>query len=194
MINNIFKPKGSRIWRWKFRQQSHADVKIEDVSLHTSEKQVAEKRRTELLRQKQFERDGISSPKSVCDAAQRNLADHLQNFLGDMRRQRLSEKHLANLEFRVGRLIADCQWHMVKTVTSDSFQTWRRGKPDLSPKTVNDYLEAARSFFNWLIKNGRVQVNPLVSVEKVKTEGRQTPRAARVHRGGNGTLLLAVAE
>jgi hypothetical protein len=166
----IFKPKGSRIWRWKFRQHP-ADVKIEDVSLHTSEKQVAEKRRTELLREKQFERDGISSPKSMCDAAQRNLADHLQDFLGDARRQGLSEKHLANLEFRVSRLIAECQWHTVKAVSGDSFQTWRRGKPELSPKTVNDYLEAARSFFNWLIKNGRVQSNPLVAVEKVKTEG-----------------------
>jgi integrase len=39
---------------------------------------------------------------------------------------------------------------------------------------VNDYLEAARSFFNWLIKSRRLQLNPLVAVEKVKTEGRQT--------------------
>src|ERR1035438_7892943 len=74
MINTIYKPNGSRIWRWKFRQQP-ADGKIEDVSLGTSEKQVAEKRRAELLRERQFERDGLILPKSLRDAAQRNLTD-----------------------------------------------------------------------------------------------------------------------
>jgi integrase len=188
MINTIYKPKDSRIWRWKYRQQP-ADTKIEDVSLRTSDKQVAEKRRTEMLREKQHERDGIILPKSMRDAAQRDLANHLQDFIGDMRRRGKSVKHLANLQFRV----EDCQWNTVKAVTADSFQTWRCGKSELSPKTVNDYLEAARSFFNWLIKNGRVEVNPLILVEKVKTEGRQT-RERRSFTVDEVKRLLAVAD
>ncbi len=44
MINHIYKPKGERIWRWKFRLAS-TDGKIQDVSLGTSDKQVAEKKR-----------------------------------------------------------------------------------------------------------------------------------------------------
>jgi integrase len=192
MINTIYKPKDSRIWRWKYRQQP-ADTKIEDVSLRTSDKQVAEKRRTEMLREKQHERDGIILPKSMRDAAQRDLANHLQDFIGDMRRRGKSVKHLANLQFRVESLITDCQWNTVKAVTADSFQTWRCGKSELSPKTVNDYLEAARSFFNWLIKNGRVEVNPLILVEKVKTEGRQT-RERRSFTVDEVKRLLAVAD
>ncbi len=192
MINTIYKPKDSRIWRWKYRQQP-ADVKIQDVSLRTSDKQVAEKRRMEMLREKQHERDGIILPKTMRDAAQRNLADHLQDFVGDMRRRGKSEKHLANLQFRVDTLIADCQWNTAKAVTADSFQTWRRGKSELAPKTVNDYLEAARSFFNWLIKNGRVELNPLISVEKVKTEGRQT-RERRSFTVDEVKRLLTVAD
>ncbi len=191
MINTIFKPNGSRIWRWRFRQQP-ADGKIQDVSLGTSEKQVAEKRRAEMLRERQFERDGLILPKSVRNAAQRNLADHLQDFLGDGRRLGLSEKHLANLEFRVGRLITECHWNTAKDVSADSFQTWRRGQSELSAKTVNDYLEAVRCFFNWLIKSGRGQANPLVSVEKVKTEGRQT-RERRSFTVEEMKRLLAVA-
>jgi len=191
MINTIYKPNGSRIWRWKFRQQP-ADGKIEDVSLGTSEKQVAEKRRAELLRERQFERDGLILPKSVRDAAQRNLTEHLQDFLGDGRRLGLSEKHLANLEFRVDRVIAECHWHTARDASADSFQTWRRGHPELSAKTVNDYLEAVRYFFQWMIKSGRGQLNPLVSVEKVKTEGRQT-RARRSFTVEEMKRLLAVA-
>ncbi len=191
MINTLYKPKGSRIWRWKYRQQP-ADVKIQDVSLHTSDKQVAEKRRTELLREKQHERDGIILPKSLRDAAQRNLSEHLQDYLGDARRLGLSAKHVANIEFRVCRLITECHWSSPRAVSADSFQAWRRGKAELSPKTVNDYLEAVRCFFNWMIKNGRVQINPLVTVEKVKTEGRQT-RERRSFTVDEMKRLLAVA-
>jgi len=191
MINTIYKPKGSRIWRWKFRQQP-ADGAIEDVSLGTSEKQVAEKRRAELLRERQFERDGLILPKSVRDAAQRSLEDHLQDFLGDGRRLGLSDKHLSNLEFRVNRLSAECHWNAVKEVTADSMQNWLRGHAELAPKTANDYLEAARCFFNWLVKNGRAQVNPLLSVEKAKTEGRQT-RERRSFTVDEIKKLLAVA-
>ena len=108
-----FKPKGSRIWRWKFRQ-CPADGKVQDVSLGTSDKQVAEKFRGERLREKEHERAGFIPPKATRDAAQRNLADHLQDFLGDMRRRGKSEKYLANLEFRVGRLTADCGWNTAK--------------------------------------------------------------------------------
>lgn len=191
MIDCIYKPNGSRIWRWKYRQQPK-DGKIEDVSLNTSDKQVAEKRRGELLREKQHERDGLIVPRPVREAAQRKLAEHLQDFMGDMRRRGKSEKYLANLEYRVGSLIRGCGWDTAKDVTADSFQTWRRGQAKLSAKTANDYLEAVRCFFNWLIKNGRVQANPLASVEKVRTEGRETRQRRAFSDEEMRRLLAAV--
>jgi len=169
MINTIYKPKDSRIWRWKFRLKPE-DSKIQDVSLGTSDKQVAEKKRSELLREKEHERAGLIPPKAARDSAQRKLTEHLQEFLGDLRRRGKSEKYLANLEFRVGRLITGCGWNLAKDVTADSFQTWLRGHGELKDKTANDYLEAIRCFFNWLVKLGRAGSNPLISVEKVKSK------------------------
>ena len=115
MVNSIYKSKGSRIWRWKFRQ-CPADQKIEDVSLETSNKQVAGSKRAKLLPEKEHERAGFIPPKARRDAAQRKLADHLQGFLGDMRRRGQSEKYLANLEFRNGRQITDCGWQTIRGV------------------------------------------------------------------------------
>jgi len=170
MINTIYKPKGSRIWRWKFRLRP-GDGEIEDVSLGTSDKQVAEKFRGERLREKEHERAGLIPPKATRDAAQRKLAEHLGDFLGDMRRRGKSEKYLANLEYRVGKLISECVWHTAKDVSADSFQAWLRGQMELKDKTANDYLEAVRCFFNWLVKLGRAASNPLLPVERVKTKG-----------------------
>jgi integrase len=191
MIDRIFKPTGSRIYRWRFRQKPE-DGKILDISLGTSELRVAEKRRAEKRSEIQLERAGLIPPKKVLESAQRNLASHLEGFLGDMRRLGKSEKYMANLEFRVGRLIEECQWNAAVNVTPDSFQAWRRGCPDLSAKTANDYLEAVRCFFNWMIKNGRFSTNPLVTVEKVKTDGRQT-RERRAFTADEFKRLLAVA-
>lgn len=126
------------------------------------------------------------------ESAQRNLAVHLQNFLSDGRRLGLSQTHLSNIEFRAGRVFSECSWNTVKDVSANSFQAGRSGKPEPSAKTVNDYLEAVCSFYNWLIKNGRAQLNPLISVEKVKTEGRQT-RVRRSLAVDEVNRLLAVA-
>jgi len=172
MINCIYKPKGSRIWRWKYRAEA-SDGKIEDVSLGVCDKQAAEKKRAKLLEENQYERVGLLPSKAVREAAERSLSDHMEDFLGDAERRGRSEKHLANLEHRVGKLIADCGWERVKDVTADSFQAWRR-RQNLSAKTVNDYLEAVRSLFNWLVKHERAAVNPLAMVDKVSMVGQET--------------------
>ena len=191
MIDRIFKPKGERIYRWRFRQQPR-DGKVLDISLGTSELRVAEKRRAEKRNQIQLERDGLIPPKTVLEAAQRKLVEHLEDFIGDMRRRGKSEKYLANLEFRVGRTIQECHWNTAANVTADSFQIWLRGHSELAAKTANDYLEAVRCFFNWLIKMGRFSFNPLVTVEKVKTQGRQT-RDRRAFTYDEFKRLLVVA-
>jgi len=191
MINTIFKPKGSRIWRWKFRLRP-ADGKIEDVSLGTSDKQVAEKLRGERLREKEHERAGFIPPKAIRDASQRRLADHLQDFLRDMRRRGKSEKYLSNLEFRVGRLIADCCWNTAKDVSADSFQAWLSGHKELKNKTSNDYLEAARCFFNWLVRLGRAVSNPLLAVGKANTKEGKADEV-RAFSDDEMLRLLAVA-
>jgi integrase len=191
MINTLYKPRGSRIWRWKHRLRPE-DGKIADVSLGTSDKQVAEKIRSDKLRELEHERAGIIPPKATRDAAQRKLADHLQDFLGDMRRRGKSDKYLANIEYRVGRLITDCGWNLAKDATADSFQAWLREQRELKDKTANDYLEASRCFFNWLVKLGRAGSNPLLSVEKVKTKDGQA-QERRAFSDDEMRRLLAVA-
>jgi integrase len=178
MINNLYKPKGTRIWRWKYRL-SPKDEKIADISLRTSDKQVAEKRRTEMLRELEHERAGLLPSKATREFALRKLGDHLDDYVGNLRRSGKSEKHLANIEFRVGRLIADCGWRTAQDATNDSLQVWRRQQAGLSDKTVNDYRDAVRSMFNWMVDNNRIGSNPFRGKDTVKTkEGARQDRCA----------------
>ena len=62
----------------------------------------------------------------------------------------------------------------------------------MKDKTANDYLEAARCFFNWLVRFGRAVSNPLLGVEKAKTkEGKA--KEVRAFSDDEMLRLLAVA-
>ena len=163
MINHIH--KRGRIWWWKYRTQG-ARGAVQDISLRTPDRQVAERRRMDLLAEREREAAGIIAPKLIRDGAQKPL-------LADLEKQGKESKYLANIRHRVGILIKQCGWHTAKDVTSDSFLTWRNGQK-LSPKTLNDYLDACRRLFIWLEKNQRVMGNPLRWVGKLSTVGHQT--------------------
>ena len=190
MIDNLH--KRGRLWWWKYRP--HGDQgKAQDISLGTPDRQVAERKRTELLAEKEREAAGMIGPRPLRDAAQRPLSEHLESLLADLRAQGKGEKYLANVEHRVGVLIEACGWKMAKDVTADSFQTWRKSQ-SLAAKTFNDYLEAARRLLNWMEKQGRFVGNPLRSVEKVGTQGRETRHRRAFSDDEMKRLLVAVPD
>jgi len=59
-----------------------------------------------------------------------------------------------------------------KDVTADSFMVWR-GAQTLAAKTLNDYLDAANALLKWMQRATRLENNPLQTVGKVKTAGRE---------------------
>jgi integrase len=91
----------------------------------------------------------------------------------------------------VRRLIKECHWTLLKEISSDSFLTWR-AKQTLAPKTLNEYLASARSLFNWMVKHGRIERNPLAQVQKVQSNGKQV-RPRRAFTREEFQRLLAVA-
>lgn len=187
MIDKIY--KRGRIYWWRYRRNDDRG-KVQYISLNTSDKQAAEARRTDLLREREQEAAGILVTRPLRDAAQRSLSEHLQDLLADLAAQRCGEKHLANVEYRVGVLIQACGWKVAKDVTADSFQNWRKSQ-SLSAKTLNDYLEAARRLLNWMEKHGRVTGNALKTIEKISTKGRET-RQRRAYSDDEMKRLLAV--
>ncbi len=190
MINNIYKPRGARIWRWKFRLLP-TDGKIQDVSLGTSDKQVAEKKRSELLREKEHERAGLIPSKVARHAAHRALSNHQQDFLGDLRAKGRNERYVKGIEHCLGELCSQCKWIFPQDVTADSFVKWRSSQVK-APKTLNEYLTSAKGFLNWLVAQGRMPTNPLASVRKVEMHGREV-RPRRAYDDSEFGALLSVA-
>ena len=189
MIAFLFRSKGRRTWRCRYRLVG--ETKIKEASLHTSDKQVAQQRLNDLIREQEQELAGIIPPKPQREAAARNLSEHLDEFVADLTAQGCSEKHLNNVGYRVGRLIEECRWARVGDVTADSFLVWR-GRQKLAAKTINDYLGAISSLLNWMRKNGRILQNPLSPVDPVDTMDCET-RIRRAFTNDEIGRLIAIA-
>jgi integrase len=170
MSPRVFKQKGSRVYRGRFRLGD--ELKVHDVPLHTEIKHVAEAKLREIVRQKEEELAGIARPKALLDAARRPIGEHLAEYVADVAARSRSPKHVALVRNRITRLCDQCEWRRIVDVTADSFNRWR-ARQQMAEKTVNEYLGLASAFFNWLECHERAPRNPLRSVVKSETEGRE---------------------
>jgi integrase len=195
MILTIFRPKRtkdgkrhvSRSYRGRYRLDE-AD-KLTDIPLHTTDKRVARERLERIVREKQLEAGGVLSPHRA--ALQTSLHKHLSDYLADLQAVGRDDQYIFDLNNRVCRLIRECHWGFLKEVSSDSFLAWR-ARQTLAPKTLNEYLASARSLFNWMVKHGRIERNPLALIQKVQSNGKQV-RPRRAFTREEFQRLLAVA-
>ena len=190
MICYEYKPKKRRIWRGRYQLEN--ETRLTDISLHSRDRQVAKERLRKIVREKEQEREGMILPGSIRSAAPKNLVDHLDGYVADLDKAGRSESHVYHVEKRVKRLIAECSWHRCGDISSDSFQKWRVRQKGKSPKTLNEYLNSASSFCNWMVRQARIVGNPLKYVAKVNVKGNERVKR-RALSDDETRRLLAVA-
>jgi hypothetical protein len=167
MIKFVFRPK--RVVRgrkktgrlYSGRYQLEGEPRMTEVPLKTSDKQVAEKKLEEIVLEREREAAGIIAPKPIRDSAKRELLSHLENFLERLEVLGRDDKYLNNLRWRVTKLIVECAWQYLANVSAETFEAWRVRQTGKAPKTLNEYLDTANAFLNWMVFAQRTGVNPL---------------------------------
>ena len=168
---HLVKPKGSRFYRGRYRLSN--GPKWYDVALRVAQKDIAEAKLRNIVRDAEAELAGLIAPKPLRDAAQASIETHLADYTADLTAQGCSKKHVALSGNRVRRLCAECGWKLLRDVSADGFSRWRAGQT-FALKTSNEYLGLASAFMNWLVRNGRVSANPLSAVVRADTRGKET--------------------
>jgi integrase len=142
------------------------------VQLHTTDKRIAQEKLQAIVDDLQREEAGIVMPRAIRDAAVRPLREHLETFTADLQARGRSKKYVENVKNWITRLLNACGWEMAKDVTPHSFIAWRSGRSAAS-KTLNEHLNAINALLNWMQRTGLLLANPLLSVGKVETRGRE---------------------
>jgi len=142
------------------------------VALHITDRQVAEAKFHEILRELEREAVGICTPRRVRLAGQCGIEQHVKAYCSDLRARRKDEDYIPTVEKRLTKLVNECPWQRIGDVTAESFQMWRE-RQTFAAKTLNDYLAAASALFGWLIRNEIASRNPLARVGKVDVRGNE---------------------
>jgi len=115
MICHVFKRKRKkngktvtdRFYRGRFRLDG--DYAVSEIALQTADKQVAEQKLREIIKEKELERAGILAPKLERDSANKLLSVHLEEFIGDLKIKGRNERYCKGVKSNIKRILAECR-------------------------------------------------------------------------------------
>ncbi len=178
MIAYIYRPKrqrngklvSSRIWRARLKLDG--DVKARDISLGVSDRQVAEQKMRENIRDQERESVGLLAPAAQRKTFESPLTELVGSYVADLKALGRSVDHVRHVDKRLRRLMRECHWQFLRDATADAFLRWRAEQTQ-APKTINEYHAVLSALFTWLRKQNRVAANPFEIISKVDTRGKQ---------------------
>ncbi len=135
----------------------------------------------------------------------RPLAEHVADWIGELKQLGRDHVYIGQCEFRMGRMIQECGWKTLDTIGVESFIRWRTTATakvgtshepganigPMSARTQNHYLTTAVTFARWAVKRKRVASHPLAEISKVDTAGK-LKRQRRALTEDEVAALLAV--
>ena len=154
------------------------DPKVHEVTLHTTVKEVAALRLKEIHEDAQRESVGLIPAAFTRKAMRRPLAELFEEYLESVRKNGRSRDHVRIVQMRFLALAKGCKWSCMADVTARGFIDWRNAQTKYEARTLNNFFEAARAFFNWVDRSYEIP-NPLKRVEMLAVPVRypQGPRA-----------------
>ncbi len=106
-------------------------------------------------------------------AASKALADHLKDWQQALTDRNNSAKHVRISFNRVNALVDGCRFLTQADVQASRVETWlaqERRAGRLSITTSNYYLRDTKSFFRWLVEDGRADRNTLQSLKPLNVD------------------------
>lgn len=186
---SLFKPTysardpktGARVKRkakkW-YGQYNDGDGILRRVPLAT-DKAAAQALLAELVRRAEQQRAGISDP--FQDHRKRPLAEHLDAFEASLRDGGVTERQSRLVAGRARRVILACGFQFIPDISASrvSAHLAELRRDGLSAQTCNFYLQAAKQFVRWLVRDRRTADNPLAHLKgaNVKLDRRHDRRA-----------------
>ncbi len=174
------------------RYRLAGDQKPVQVALEVADKQSAQSQLAAIVKQAEMERQGLSAPSRQIQTVSMPLKLLVAEWVADLSAKGRKPGYCDTMEKFMGILMRKCHWTKVADMSNESFIRWRGANQKKAPKTINEYRGCVRNFLNWLVTAGRLPSNPLASLDKVETRGREV-RNRRSLSHAEFLRLLSVA-
>ena len=179
MIAYIYRPKRQRNGKlvfnriWRARLKLNGDTKTRDISLNCADKQTAEQKLRDNIRDYERTAVGLLAPAAQRETFENPMERLVDGYVADLKALGRSDDHVRHVDKRLRRLMRECHWQSLREATVDSFLRWRTEQKK-SPKTINEYQAVLSALFSWLHKQNRVAANPFELVSKVDARGKES--------------------
>jgi integrase len=133
--------------RWSIAYFDHTGARVTVKGYR--DRAATESRALELERAAERRRSGVVDYDE--QMAGRPLADCVEDWLADLRRQGRCGKYVYYCSRALEKLRVECNWHSLASIRSDRLSRWLCApeQAHLSGRTLNYYLETARCFIRW---------------------------------------------
>jgi integrase len=181
MIAYIYRPKRQRGGKlisgriWRARLKLDGDTKARDISLNCADKQTAEQKLRDRIRDEERAAVGLLAPAAQREAFEIPLDRVIDQYVADLKALGRSAEHVRHVDARLRRLARECEWQSLRDATADSFLRWRSEQKQAA-KTLNEYHAAVSALFTWLRKQNRAPTNPFEVLSKVDARGKESFR------------------
>jgi integrase len=177
---NIFKRKrrnseGKQIVAESYsaRHRFPGEKKPRTIPLHVTRKDVAEKLAREWVAREERKLAGLIVDPVEAETAETPLPALVEEFRDSLKARGLEADYVRKPYQRCRDLFKALGWCRVADATPlDLRRHLERSK--WSASTRNHYLVAAKQFYNWLLKDGRIPRNPIADVPGFKTSYSET--------------------
>ena len=94
------------------------------------------------------------------------LTSHVDDYIEDLKRTGRAYKHYSLVQTRIKVMKQACNWPTLGAIRPDGMIRFlsKFKAEGAAPKTQNEYLNAAKAFLNWCVRQSRLAGNPLANV------------------------------
>ena len=157
----------SKKWYGEYRD---ANDTFQCVPLST-DKTAAQQMLNELVKRAELEKVGIIDPFEA--NRKRALAEHLEDFRRFQEAKGNSLKHVVQTCSRIEAILDGCKVVFMADLSPSALVEWladERKADRMGIQTSNYYLRDFKSFCSWLVKDGRMDRNPLAHLSGMNAD------------------------
>jgi len=147
------------------------------------DKAASQAKAAQIERAVERERAGIIDRESIDRTARltESIERHVSAYELHLMTSGASIKHRREARRRLRTLLRECDFRRLADIATEPVQKWlaRRGGAGMGPRTRNTYAGALRAFIRWCLADGRMALDPLVTLKRADEAGdiRRTRRA-----------------
>jgi len=144
------------------------DVSSTEISLKTSDKQVANKRASDFVQNEERKRAGLLICEIEKEAASRTLINLAEEYVESLKSSGCQQDHYRKVIQRLRDGFKELGWSKIASINKREFRSWIKNRNGWTQKTKSHYQAAFTAFMSWLHEEDYISTNPFAGLKGIQ--------------------------